>query len=241
MCGRAYKVKDELGGRSIRCKSCGEATKIPHPEAEPYEDDFGDDSYEDDYGDSAYDDGYDDDYEDDYEHPRRRSSAGSRSGRRSSSRKSSKTKRRKSRKPSNLPGSVIGAITIEAILVCPILYVVFVALGEREVGLALAGMFQVAIGVGAIAGYIARLNVVRILAMILTGIGIAFNLVCCMGVLMVRQMVIQLVENQMRGRDWDMFNLGVGITIAVTLVFVAIRVGLIALLMTPASKDHFDR
>lgn len=39
-CSREYRVKDELAGRRVTCKGCGEKIQVPDPDAE--EDEYGD-------------------------------------------------------------------------------------------------------------------------------------------------------------------------------------------------------
>ena len=50
-CGQTYRVKDELVGRRIKCKQCGEKIPVVDPDTDDSVDEDGDD--EDEYGESA--------------------------------------------------------------------------------------------------------------------------------------------------------------------------------------------
>lgn len=86
-CGKQFKAKPKMAGKSGKCPGCGERIQVPEIESwddeeEWYEseDSYDYDSYDDEYGSSG---SYDDDYDDwDDRPPKRRSGASSRSARR---------------------------------------------------------------------------------------------------------------------------------------------------------------
>lgn len=102
-CGRSYRVKDELDGRKIRCKDCGEPFQIQDVNA------VQEDNWDDDYADDSY--GAQDQYADDYAGsaptPRRRKKS---SGKKTRSSKKSPTKSSSSKPAWHLPVGILGII-----------------------------------------------------------------------------------------------------------------------------------
>lgn len=220
MCGRSYRVKDDLGGRSIRCKSCGEPVEIPHAEGDDYHDDDYGDGYDGDYGADDYG-GYDDD--DDPYRPSRRSS----SGRRSSGGRSRRASRSS---PSGMPGAVIGVVVIEGIFIALNIFNVISSLMTMNIPSAIGGGVRLLIELGLIVGYFTRSSAVRILSIILSGCGMLFA-ISCIGMMVFAK---QQFANRIPGA-------AVGLVIGLLVAQIILWIASIVLLMLEDSQDYFDR
>ncbi|MBI1313092.1 hypothetical protein GC176_17520 [bacterium] len=91
-CGKRFKAKAQMAGRTGKCPGCGSSITVPEPEADVWEDEHDEWDFEagDDGGySSADDDEYGNSYDDEWNDrsPRRRSSSGKRSPATSTSRK----------------------------------------------------------------------------------------------------------------------------------------------------------
>ncbi len=216
-CGKTYQVKDDFAGKKFRCKACQGVVSVPASQAasgDPWDQlDLG--SFQDQEAGA----------EDDFGAPAPR--------RRPSGRKKSKSR------GGGMPVTVIVALVFESILLLLKGLGLVGSVMTLDPCSGIVNLVGVVLCGGAIFGYIQRVNVIRWISVVLSGIGILFYLSC--GGFFALGGLAVMKDADIPQEQLAMFQGVMGIMVVVMFAVVVLYGVLLGCLVSPSAGDYFDR